>query len=116
VNAVYAIRDCCGDEVERIEIALPAGCTDPSDCKAEAEALKITGYDGHGHCGHCGDFSYKARYAGYPIEPIVDAIVSVEGVNRTHLIATLETLLAHLRDAPEFVSLVTCNDEAGCIE
>jgi len=116
MKAVYIISFCCGDEVKRVKIVLPAGCTDPSDFTTEVQALKITGYDGHGRCGNCGNRRYRARYAGYPIPPIDGAIVSVEGLNRDHLIATLETLLAHLRVAPEYVSLIACNDTIGCIE
>ena len=114
MNAVYSIRTCCGDEVERIEIALPADCTDPADFAKEA--LSITGYDGYGCCGHCGDKRYRAYFAGYSVPPTPYAVVSVETVNRDWLIVTLETLLGYLRKMPEHVSSITCNDESGCIK
>jgi len=114
MNAVYSIRTCCGDEVERIEIEVPADCTDPAD--SDEEVLSVTGYDGYGRCGHCGDRMYRAHYVGCPIPPTPNAIVSVEAIDRDGLIATLETLLGHLRKMPQHVSIITCNDETGCIE
>ena len=116
MNVVYSIRDCCGEEFERVEITLPAGCTDPSDCAAKAEALKITGYDGHGRCRSCSDQRYRAYYVGYPIPAPGDATVVIEGDDRNHLIATLEMLLARLRIAPKHVSRITCSGGTGCIE
>lgn len=113
MKTVYAIRTCCGGEVERIEIELPAGCVDPFDIEAEAEALSITGYDDQPRCGHCGERPYRARYMGHPMAPIAATVMSVEGLDRDHLIAALETLLARLRVAPGYVSRVTCDDDKG---
>ena len=83
MRAVYAIHGCCADEtdeIERIEIELPAGCCDPSHPDAETEALSITGYDGHGRCDYCGHrIRYRAHYVGYPVPPIAGAIVSIKG-------------------------------------
>lgn len=116
MRAIYQILDCCGKCAESIEIELPADVLDPSDYAAESEALKITGYDGHGKCSGCGSPKYRARYAGYPIPATVGVDMTIEGENRDALIGAITMVLGLLMKAPEYVSLVVCNDEGGRIE
>jgi hypothetical protein len=115
MRAVYKILDCCGDQLDVIEIDLPDEYDDPTHLDAELYALSQSKYTDPPDCGHCGCRAYRAVYAGYPI-PRMMADVRIEAKNRGELVETLEGLLRELRGLPDYVSIITCEGNNAVIE
>jgi hypothetical protein len=118
MRAVYTIKSCCGNSMETVIVELPTGMDDPTGNDALTYALSQSHYTvmrKTGYCKGCRNSEVKgnpeahAVFYGFPLDP-VPATVTIEAVDRDALVETLESLLVQVRDLPNYVSEINCDD------
>ena len=114
--AVYAVKTCCGALVTYVEFELPAGYDTPDDCRFAREVLEKAGYAGCGKCDACGDNRYHVDFAGYLLLAQPGVEMRIVADTQDHLIEALEAALLAVRNTPNYITRIICDDKGVCIE